>query len=249
MVRRWLGLGAMCVLCGATAELSGQQRNVALPRSAVVVNDGVPGESSTELRARFKPELAQWKPQFVVIYTGMNDAVNDRKFSSVEALRANVQGMLDEARSAGATPLLVAIQSVDEVRLLQRHSPDAYGSRKPNDRIADRNAVLEELAVRDRVALVRFDRVLQAAGGPNAHLSTDGVHLSADGYKLLAAAVWKALAKQWRSGDVVLCLGDSLTFGQGVRPQGAGLLDEKGRPFPTYPEDLKELAAQALPDR
>jgi hypothetical protein len=45
-----------------------------------VVNAGIPGENSAEVKARFHNALKASHPSFVVIYVAMNDAVNERKF-------------------------------------------------------------------------------------------------------------------------------------------------------------------------
>lgn len=211
-----------------------------------VVNDGIPGESSTELRARFLRELQRYKPQVVVIYAGMNDAANDKKLTSPEVFRSNMEAMLDQAAAAHVLPVMVAIQPVDEARVLQRHSREAYEGLLPNLRIRALNAQLEQMSAAHHVALVRFDRALADAGGPTERLSPDGVHLTAAGYAMLADAVGKQLRGLAAPQENVLCLGDSLTFGQGVRPHAGALADDAGTPYPTYPELLQEhLAAHS----
>lgn len=67
-------------------------------------------------------------------------------------------------------------------------------------------------------------------------MSTDGVHLTAKGYALLAATVRKALPEHIDSGSAILCIGDSLTYGIGVRPAGGG---PEGTV--TYPAQLQFL--------
>jgi acyl-CoA thioesterase-1 len=78
--------------------------------------------------------------------------------------------------------------------------------------------------------------VLQKAGGANSELSTDGVHLTAKGYGLLATAVRSQLPKNLPGSATILCFGDSLTYGIGVRP--ANSLSETAE---TYPAQLRAL--------
>ena len=209
----------------------------------IVINDGVPGENSTELRARFARELAKWRPQYLILYTGMNDAANPRKFTSADRYRINLVAMLDDERLRGVEVILIAIQPTDTRRVLQRHAAEDYGSQLPNRRIELLNRVLEDVSTQRHVPLVRFDKVLQAAGGPDKRLSVDGIHLSAAGYGLLANSVRAALPADLHAGGAILCIGDSLTFGQGVRPLHADLAGSDGRPYPTYPAQLQQKIA------
>lgn len=60
-------------------------RIVAGAQEIQVVNAGIPGENSAEVKARFHNALKASHPSFVIIYVGMNDAVNDRKFLPIAA--------------------------------------------------------------------------------------------------------------------------------------------------------------------
>ncbi len=73
-------------------------------------------------------------------------------------------------------------------------------------------------------------------GEQNVELSTDGVHLTAKGYGILASAVRAQLPKHLRADATILCFGDSLTYGIGVRPPNSLL--ETGN---SYPEQLRAL--------
>ena len=230
---------AYCVVAGGLA--TGRSAPRPAHRDVTVINDGIPGENSSGLRQRFGHELGQRHPNYVVIYTGMNDAANDKKLTTEQQFEANLNFMLNQALSAEVRVVLIALQPIDERRVLQRHEAITYSGRLPSRRIEDLNTVLERLSRQRGIPLVRFDHVLRAAGGPNEQLSVDGIHLYAMGYGLLAQAVRGALPLHLDAGQTVLCIGDSLTFGQGVRPPGAGLADKSGKPYLTYPQQLKEL--------
>lgn len=201
-----------------------------------IVNEGVPGENSVEVDARLDRVLARVKPQYVVIFVGMNDAVNDHKFLQPHETELHVSAMVKRSRAAGAQVILVSVHEPDVVRLLQRHSPAAYGSRPPEWRIRELNDVLKDCARRDHATVADFYTGLSREGGANVTMSTDGVHLTAKGYALLAATVRKALPEHIDSGSTILCIGDSLTYGIGVRPAGGG-----PESTVTYPAQLQFL--------
>jgi acyl-CoA thioesterase-1 len=201
-----------------------------------VINEGVPGESSTEVGLRLDAALKQYKPQFVVIFVGMNDAVNDRKFLSPEQTGGHVDAMIKQSQAIGAAVVIVSVHQPDMVRLLQRHKPEAYDSVSPTQRIDRVNNVLQIIAQRNHATFADFHEALNKAGGADIGMSTDGVHLTAKGYALLASTVRNALPSHIDPESTVLCMGDSLTYGIGVRPVGRAPEDAM-----TYPAQLQSL--------
>ncbi|MGO4214264.1 GDSL-type esterase/lipase family protein, partial [Terriglobus sp. YAF25] len=200
-----------------------------------VVNAGFGGRNTAELEKRFAQELAEAKPAYVVLFAGTNDALNDAKFLTPLQTREHLTAMVQQAQAAGAAVVLVTVHDPDLTRLLERHRPEAYGILPPLERVAQVNAVIEEVARTHHAAVVPFHDILQQAGGASAELSTDGVHLTAKGYGMLAAAVRSKLPPQISPNVSILCMGDSLTYGIGVRPDGTPESAE------TYPAQLRAL--------
>jgi acyl-CoA thioesterase-1 len=203
--------------------------------AAKVINAGIPGQTTAEIDERVEKELNAYSPNVVVVFAGMNDAVNDAKFLSPEASGLHLESIVRKCRQHGARVLLVTVHQPDIVRLMQRHSAKAYGDRTPEQRIRELNAVIQSVATKDHIPVVNFAQALEQHGGATTEWSTDGVHLTARGYALLADIVFERL--QQTGGDIqsLLCLGDSLTFGIGVRQANAPESAE------TYPEDLLRL--------
>lgn len=200
----------------------------------LVVNRGVPGENTAEIDARTVKELSAVSPDVVILFAGMNDAVNEKKFLPPEASRLHIENIIDACKKAHARIVLVTVHDPDMVRLMQRHKLEAYGTRSPEQRISDLNKVIVESGEQHRVPVVDFHNLLAARGGATTLWSTDGVHLTAKGYHLLASAIFEQIRKM-HDVRTVLCLGDSLTFGVGVRGIGAP------EPLDTYPRQLARL--------
>ena len=221
-----LSTGAVALFCSA-----------AVP-AQVVINSGVPGENSAEVLQRIPLVLQANKPEVVVLFVGMNDAVNEKRFLSPEQTKANVLSIVRDVKAVGAVPMVVSVHAPDDTRLLARHDPKIYADRSPSRRIDQVNEALSAIAREQHLAIADFHSALQAAGGANSMMSTDGVHLTAAGYELLAKTVFAALPKQARRGTIV-CVGDSLTYGIGVRASGS---EKDGTD--TYPAQLRLLLSQ-----
>lgn len=200
-----------------------------------VLTESQPGATTAELVPKLKEALKQRKPQVVVLFAGMNDAVNDRKFIPPVQTAANLLEMVHDSEASGAKVLLVTLHVPDVKRLMQRHSPAAYGNDPPQHRIKEANAVIEQVARETGVTLVPFGERLRHAGGATPEWSTDGVHLTAKGYALLARTIRQKLPANLPSNVTILCVGDSLTYGIGVRSPHAP-------PTPqTYPSQLEHM--------
>jgi lysophospholipase L1-like esterase len=209
--------------------------------AARVCNAGFPGENSAQLLARWADALqACPHPAAVVIFAGMNDAVNPPRMLPSADTQANLAALAAKARQAGAIALLVTVHQPDLGRLLKRHRLAEYGSRAPEQRIEDVNAAIREAAHESGAVLVDFRARLARVGGANVALSTDGVHLTAKGYGLLAEAVASRLPPEARR-STILCLGDSLTYGVGVREKGA---PDAGSA--SYPQQLQQMLMARL---
>jgi lysophospholipase L1-like esterase len=209
-------------------------------RAADVCNAGFPGENSLQILMRLPRALADCSaPSEVVIFVGMNDAVNEKRFLTPAQTTEAVQHMLQLIHAAHAKALVVTVHSPDQVRLMLRHAPESYGGTTPIDRIDATNRALRTAAKLGGARVVDFHATLARAGGASASLSTDGVHLTRRGYGLLAKTVAAALPRTV-SGSV-LCLGDSLTFGIGVRAA-----TESDAGSDSYPQQLGGLLDAAL---
>lgn len=147
-----------------------------------VVNAGVPGESSGEMAARMGVALDRYRPSVVVMFAGMNDAVNDLKFQSRKQTWEFVTAMVKRSQMAHAKVVLVTLHEPNERRLLARHNVENYRGISPAERIRPVNRELLEISRQTKVPLADFHEALRQAGGANEAMSTDGVHLTARGF-------------------------------------------------------------------
>lgn len=201
----------------------------------IVYNFGKSGENSTQGLARFASEVINTKPTHVFIYFGINDTLNEARFVPEETFLSNLEAMVKLARDENIIPVLCTLHSCDPEALFKRHDPALYGTEGPNKRIDRYNVALQALAKREQVALADFAAATRSADDWRA---PDGVHLNSSGYRLLANSFLN-VAPSLETRSRIACLGDSLTFGMGVK--GAGTIDGE-----TYPAWLLKLSNGAL---
>jgi lysophospholipase L1-like esterase len=135
----------------------------------VVVNAGVPGDTSAQALARLPQLLREHRPQLVVVSIGGNDFL--RRLPESET-RDNVRRICEQARAAGAQVLLVAVPRLSLIAA-------AAGSLTDHGLYAQ---VADELGIvlqRQGWAEVLSDETLRA----------DAVHANALGYAQFARSL------------------------------------------------------------
>jgi len=213
-------------------------QGIAAPDAASVLtvyNKGVGGQNSGQGRARFKKDVLVLKPNYVFIYFGLNDTLNEPAFLSQEEYIGNLGWMVEQARSAGIKPVLCTIHPVGEEALLKRHKKESYGAEGPNGKIDRYNTALRRLADEKKVQMADFARVAAAARQDEVPLvGPDGVHLTSSGYRALADCFFHVVAADIKTKATIVCLGDSVTWGADVK--GAGTTTGE-----TYPACLSRI--------
>jgi acyl-CoA thioesterase-1 len=141
-----------------------------------VLNRGVNGERSDEIRARFARDVTLARPQLVVIIAGANDVYQGRPVESVER---ELEGMYVAAHAAKIPVVAGSI------------IPYNIATEGQNVRMRAINAWIRDYAMRH--ADVVFCDTRAAVAAPHAPdllaSSPDQLHPSPNGYRLMAAAL------------------------------------------------------------
>ena len=146
-----------------------------------VLNRGVNGERTDQIRARFARDAAAAKPAVVVIIAGVNDVYQGRSAQSAER---ELEAMYDAARAARIAVVAGSI------------IPFNLASADQNARMHAINDWIRRYTADHTGHMVFCDtRVAVAAPGQPDRLasSPDDLHPSPDGYKRMAAALQPAI--------------------------------------------------------
>ena len=146
-----------------------------------VLNRGVNGERTDQIRARFARDAAAPKPAVVVIIAGVNDVYQGR---SAEAAERELEAMYTAARAAKVAVVAGSI------------IPFNVATRDQNARMHVINDWIRGYATAHADSVVFCDtRAAAAAPGQPDRLvsSPDDLHPSPDGYKRMAAALEPAI--------------------------------------------------------
>jgi acyl-CoA thioesterase I len=145
-----------------------------------VLNRGVNGERTGQIRARFTRDAAAAKPELVVIVAGVNDVYQGRSVASAER---ELELMYDAARAAKIPVVAGSI------------IPFNAATPEQNARMHAVNAWIRDYAAHHADVLFCDTRAAVAApGAPDRMVSSpDDLHPSPDGYRLMANALETAI--------------------------------------------------------
>jgi acyl-CoA thioesterase I len=141
-----------------------------------VLNRGVNGERTDQIRARFAHDVAAAGPDLVVIIGGVNDVYQGR---SPEAAERELELMYDAARAARIPVIAGSVIPFD------------VATPEQNARMHALNQWIRNYAASHKDVVFCDTRAAVAAPGDADRLasSPDGLHPTVDGYKLMADAL------------------------------------------------------------
>lgn len=174
-----------------------------------IVNAGVSGHRSSEMRERFERDVLERKPDLVTISVGINDVWHGfdadhpqgdgPRGIPLTAFEENVHAMVESARRAQVRVLLFTTTVFED----QAESPRNRKAREYN-RVLRRLSGLPGTSLADQNAVfaAAWQATLKARQGPR--LTTDQVHLTPAGETLMARVVLLALGVPERDLDSAL---------------------------------------------
>ena len=138
-----------------------------------VANASISGETTSGGASRIEGALKTHRPQIVVIELGANDGLRGQ---SLEAMRRNLEAMIDASRRAKAEVLLVGMRL-----------PPNYGTSYTEKF----QRTFADLARAKKTAFVPF--LFEGFAENGAYFQSDRVHPTVEAQALMLETVWKGL--------------------------------------------------------
>ena len=147
-----------------------------------VVNQGINGQRSDQIRDRFEADVVDAQPSVVVIIAGVNDVYQGRAADHVEAQLA---AMYARAREKGIRVVAGSI------------IPYNTATAEQNDRMREINDWIRSQARGERgVRFVDTRAAVSSPGHPDQLVSSpDGLHPDAAGYRRMAQAIGEVVVE------------------------------------------------------
>ncbi|MDP6633740.1 MAG: SGNH/GDSL hydrolase family protein [Phycisphaerae bacterium] len=163
------------------------------------LNRGMSGHTVANLKARWKKDALDLKPDVLSILIGVNDvgrAIRSKKGVDLEAFEADYRSLLAQSRKANSELKIVLLEPfvLPVTRLKEKTAWDAW--RGQIDKI---RPLVAKLASDYRAILLKTQDIFDEAAGraEPSHWIWDGVHPLPQGHELIARNWIEATAKAW----------------------------------------------------
>lgn len=151
------------------------------------VGRGISGQVTSQMLLRFRQDVIDLHPKYVVILAGTNDIAENSGKIDMEKTFGNIVSMCDLAKANGIKPIIC---SVIPAASFYWH-PHVTGAA---EKIVQLNAMLEAYAKANRIKYVDYHSAMKdERGGLPESLAKDGVHPTREGYDIMKNLLLKAL--------------------------------------------------------
>jgi lysophospholipase L1-like esterase len=180
------------------ASYAAEWQNPKLP-GYTVTNKGIDGQESSDVRARFERDVLALKPDAVMIWGHYNDVVRAKPENMAAAKKKaqdNYQAMVEQARAAGITPILVTEITIPIPDTMKEKLMGFIGSvrgktdyrTQKNTEIKAVNVWLRDYAKTQQIKLVDLEMALDSGNGTRKveYTRSDNSHVSPAGYEAIS---------------------------------------------------------------
>lgn len=151
---------------------------------------GISGQVTSQMLVRFRSDVINLHPKYVVILAGINDIAQNQGYISVQHIFENIVSMAELARCNKIKPVLCTLVPADVIPWNKEIEP------KPL--VAELNDLIRNYAKANKLILVDF---FEGMANDNAGIKDeyrddrkDAVHPGLGGYKFMESEVLKALS-------------------------------------------------------
>ena len=144
---------------------------------------GISGQVTSHMLVRFRRDVIDLHPKYVVILAGINDIARNNGYISLENTFANIVSMCELAKANKIKPVLCTLV------------PSGYIRWRPaikdtKEQVAALNKMIKDYAKAHRYKVVDYATVrADEKGETRSDLSGDSVHPNMDGYKMMEEAL------------------------------------------------------------
>ena len=152
------------------------------------INRGISGQVTAQMLLRFQEDVANLKPDVLVLKAGINDIAENAGAYDQQKTLNNIKSIVQLAKENKIKVVLCSVLPAN--RFVWRPALT------PADKVIDLNSALQAYAKQENVLyLDLYAAVVDDKKGMKAAYANDGVHPTVEGYKVLEPLVEQAIAK------------------------------------------------------
>lgn len=186
------------VLMGDSITRGWEKTDYAWLREHGFMDRGISGQTSSQMLVRFRQDVIELHPEYVVILCGINDIACNNGYIKTVNIFKNIVSMVDLAQAHGIKPVLCTVLPAHEIGW-RKNFPD------PRPRIDSLNVMIKAYADANRFPLVDYHSAMKDdQGAMKEEYRWDAVHPGKAGYKVMEAELLKVLGTEVAPSEKVI---------------------------------------------
>ena len=151
------------------------------------VGRGIGGQTTEEMLVRFRQDVINLKPKYVVILAGINDVARNNGYISNETTVGNIISMCELAKIHKIKPIICSLTPADSF-VWRKDVKDVV------EQVRNINTMLQEYARKNHIPYVNyFDAMKDENDALKKDLGYESVHPNLEGYKVMESVLLKTL--------------------------------------------------------
>ena len=148
---------------------------------------GISGHTTAHMLARFRRDVVDHKPKYVVILAGTNDIARNNGPVNLEDVFGNIVSMCEIAKANKIKPVICSV-------LPAAKYPWRPEVKNSAEQVMQLNAWLKEYARKHRIKYIDYHSAMKDHhNGLPKELAKDGIHPTKEGYEMMKRIVLKEL--------------------------------------------------------
>ena len=180
----------VAVLFGDSITRNWAKMDGAWLKEQCFIGRGISGQVTSQMLVRFRQDVLELNPEYVVILAGINDIGHNNGRIKVENTFKNLVSMVELAQTHGIKPILCTLCPSKEI-YWYREAGD------PRPAVDSLNTFITEYAAANQIPLVDYHSALKdEENGLAEAYGKDPVHPNLEGYKVMEGVLLATLGKE-----------------------------------------------------
>ena len=151
------------------------------------VGRGISGQTTSHMVVRFRQDVVELAPKYVVILAGTNDIALNNGYIALENVLGNIVSMCEIAKANKIKPIICSV-------LPCKHYGWRPEVKNPGEEIVKLNAMLQDYAQKNKIPYVDYHSAMKdSENGLPASLAKDGCHPTPEGYEIMEEILLKVI--------------------------------------------------------
>ena len=152
-----------------------------------IINKGIPGDTTCEMKERFKKDVVNYNPAKVLIMGGTNDIFSE---VDIDTIFKNIKSMVEMSETNNIVPIILIPLPVKKDILIKLMFED-MDYKKVDEQLVELRNLLINYGNEKNITSIDLGNILSKTINIEEYFLADGIHVSKEIHKEMAEIIYK----------------------------------------------------------